>query len=152
MSYKTQSKHYQLSEKAISKFYEIINKKSFQIEIKFEFIGHITQKELIKISNIPDNFAFILQKDILVSINEDLMNWFDEETISILIKKEIDKINFNIETGKIKFIKTEPNTFSASLLFEYGIEKISIVNNAERLYEEQNKLDDVSSILPSLFE
>ena len=131
-------KFYEVSEDSIARFYEIFNKKSFPVSIKFQFIGNEKQKELIKVSKIADQYAFVLQKEVLVSINDDLMSVFDDESITILIEQEIDKININIETGKIKLIKTDLNTFSA-LVNKYGVEKVARANKVEELYHEQKK-------------
>jgi hypothetical protein len=131
-------KYYEISEDTIARFYEVFNKKSFPVSIKFQFIGCEKQKELIKVSKIPDHFAFVIQKEIFVSINDDLMSVFDDESITILIEQEIDKININIETGKIKFIKTDLNTFSA-IVNKYGVEKVARANKVEELYQEQKK-------------
>ena len=108
---------YELSEDTISTFFEVFNKKAFPVSVKFQFEGDEKQKELIKVSVIPPKFSFLLQKEILVSINEDLMMVFDEESITILIEQEIDKININVETGKIKLGKTDLNTFSSIVIW-----------------------------------
>lgn len=129
---------YELSEDTISDFFAIFNKKTFPITIKFQFLGDQKQKELIKIKSIAPNFSFITQKDLLVTINEDILNAFDEESITILFEQEIDKINMNIETGKIKLMKTDLNTFS-SLVNKYGVEKVARANKVEELYKEQQK-------------
>ena len=129
---------YQLSEDTISNFYEIFNKKTFPVSIKFQFLGDEKQKELIKIKLITPNFSFITQKDLLVTINEDILAAFDEESSTILFEQEIDKIHMNIETGKIKLVKTDLNTFS-SLVNKYGVEKVARANKVEELYKEQQK-------------
>lgn len=129
---------YELSEDTISTFFEIFNKKSFPVSIKFQFEGDEKQKELIKVSVVPPKYSFIIGKDLLVSINEDILNVFDEESITILFEQEIDKINMNIETGKIKLGKTDLNTFS-SLVNKYGVEKVARANKVEELYQDQKK-------------
>ena len=131
-------KFYEVSEDSINRFYEIFNRKSFPVGIKFQFIGNEKQKELIKVSKVADQYSFILQREILVSINEDLMHVFDDESVVILMEQEIDKININIETGKIKLVKTDLNTFS-SLVNKYGVEKVARANKVEELYQEQQK-------------
>ena len=131
-------KFYEISEDSISKFYDVFNKKAFPVGVKFQFIGCEKQKELIKISKISDQYSFILQKEILIAINEDLMSVFDEESITILIEQEIDKININLDSGKIKLVKTDLNTFS-SLVNKYGVEKVAKANKVEELYHEQKK-------------
>jgi hypothetical protein len=129
---------YELSEDTISKFFEVFNKKTFPVSIKFQFEGDEKQKELIKISVVPPKFQFIIGKDLLISINEDILNVFDDESVTILLEQEIDKINMNIETGKIKLVKTDLNTFS-SLVNKYGVEKVARANKVEELYKEQQK-------------
>ena len=130
------SKIYELSEDTIDTFNSIFQKKSFPFNIGFQFIGSESQKSLIKISKISDQFSFILGKELLVSINEALMLVFDEESVEILIEQEIDKISVNIDSGKIKMVKPDLNTFS-SLINKYGIEKIARANKVEELYSEQ---------------
>jgi soluble cytochrome b562 len=129
---------YELSEDTIDDFYNVFNKKSFPISVKFQFIGDSKQKNLIKISKLADDISFLLQKELKISINEDLMNVFDEESITILFEQEIDKININLDSGKIKLVKTDLNTFS-SIVNKYGVEKVARANKVEELYDEQQK-------------
>ena len=135
---------YEVSEDTITDFFEVFDKKSFPIKIDFQFLGHRKQKGLIKISKISDQYSAILAielgspRELLVTINEDLMDAFDEESRTILIEQEIDKINMNVESGKIKLVKTDLNTF-ASLVNKYGVEKVSRANSVETLFIEQNE-------------
>jgi hypothetical protein len=135
---------YKVSEDTINDFFEVFDKKSFPIKIDFQFLGHRKQKGLIKISKISDQYSAILAielgspRELLVTINEDLMDAFDEESRTILIEQEIDKINMNVESGKIKLVKTDLNTF-ASLVNKYGVEKVSRANQVESLFIEQKE-------------
>jgi len=129
---------YDLSEDTIDSFYSVFNKKSFPVTIKIQFVGDTKQKNLVKISKIADDYSFILQKELKVSVNEDLMNHFDEESITILFEQEIDKINMNIDSGKIKLVKTDLNTFS-SLVNKWGVEKVARANKVEELYNQQKQ-------------
>ena len=74
----------------------------------------------------------------MISINEELMSKFDEESVSILFEQEIDKISINMESGKIKMIKPDLTTFS-SLINKYGVEKVARANQVEELYHQQQK-------------
>jgi len=132
------SKFYSLSDETIDTFKSIFSKKSFPFNVGFQFVGSESQKNLIKISKIPDQFAFILEKELLVSINDDLMSVFEEESIQILMEQEIDKISVNMDTGKIKMIKPDLTTFSG-LINKYGIEKVAKANKVEELYAEQKQ-------------
>lgn len=135
---------YEISEDTIDRFNSIFNKKSFPVSVKFQFLGNEKQKNLIKISKVPDQFAFVLQKDLLVTINEDLMMKFDEDSIDILLEQEINKISINIDSGKIKLVKPDLTTFS-SLISKHGIEKVGRANQVEELYNQQ--LQDSKEII-----
>ena len=74
----------------------------------------------------------------LISFNEDLLNVFDDDSITILIEQEIDKININMESGKIKLVGTDLNTFS-SIVNKWGVEKVARANKVEELFVEQQK-------------
>jgi hypothetical protein len=132
------SKFYNLQDDTIETFKSVFTKKSFPFNLGFQYIGSESQKNLIKITKISDQFSFILEKELLVSINEALMLVFDEESVQILIEQEIDKITVNIDSGKIKLVKPDLTTFS-SLINKYGIEKIAKANKVEELYSEQKK-------------
>ena len=129
---------YEVSDDTITDFFDVFNKKTFPIKIDFQFQGHKKQKSMIKITKIADNMCAILNKELLVTVNEDLMIAFDEESRTILIEQEIDKINMNVESGKIKLVKTDLNTF-ASLVNKYGVEKVSRANQVESLFIEQKE-------------
>lgn len=129
---------YELSEDTINDFLDVFKGKSFPIEIKFQFIGDSKQKNLVKIAKISDDYAFVLQKELKVTINEDLLNAYDEESIQILFEQEIDKININLDSGKIRLVKTDLNTFSG-LVNKYGVEKVTKANGVENLYREQKE-------------
>lgn len=130
------SKFYEVSEETKKEFFNVFNKKSFPISVGFQFVGSEKQKQLIRISKLADQYSFLLQKELLVSVNEDLFNVFDQESISILIEQEIDKISIETESGKIKMIKPDLTTFS-SLITKYGVEKVSRANKVEELYQQQ---------------
>jgi hypothetical protein len=132
---------YELSEDTVNDFFDVFNKKTFPVQIDFQFIGVKKQKQLIKIAKIADDYAFVLKKDLKVTINEDLMDAFDEESRTILIEQEIDKINMNLESGKIKLVGTDFNTFS-SIVVKYGVEKVSRANQVEALFVEQKEDQD----------
>ena len=132
------AKFYQASDDAKEKFFEVFTKKSFPVNVKFQFIGSEKQKTLIKISKLPDQYSFILDQELLVSINEALLDVFDDESVTILIEQEIDKIMIEVESGKIKLIKPDLSTFSA-LVTKYGIKKIARANQVQDLYQQQVK-------------
>ena len=131
-------KFYNLSEGSIESFNKVLNKKAFPFNIGLQFVGCESQKTLIKITKLADQFSFLLEKELLVTINDELMSIFDDESIEILIEQEIDKISINMDSGKIKMVKPDLNTFS-SLINKYGIEKITKANQVEELYNKQKE-------------
>jgi hypothetical protein len=136
MAKEAKENFYELDSTTEEQFIEVFNKKSFPVNIKFLFQGNSKQKQMIKVSKIPDQYAFSLKKELLVSINEDLMDVFDEDSVTILIEQEIDKININMESGKIKLVSTDLNTFS-SIVNKWGVDKVARANKVEELYVEQ---------------
>jgi hypothetical protein len=129
---------YKLSNDSVNDFMKVFEQKSFPLPLKFEFLGDNKQKTLIKISKVTDQYSFVLGKELLVVINEELIDIFDEESVEILLEQEIDKISMNLDSGKIKMIRPDLNTFS-SLVNKYGIEKVSKANKVEELYNEQKE-------------
>lgn len=135
------SKFYELSDDTIETFNSVFRGKSFPIQVGFQFIGSEKQKQLIKISKLPDQYSFLLGNELLVMINEDLLNVFDEESIKILIEQELDKVSIDVESGKIKMVRPDLNTF-ASIINKWGTEKVMRANQVEELYQKQ-KADGV---------
>jgi hypothetical protein len=139
MSKESSEAYYNVDSSTEEIFMDVFNKKSFPVNIKIQFVGNSKQKQLIKVSKLADDISFLLGRELKVSINEDLLDVFDDESITILVEQEIDKININLESGKIKLVSTDLNTFS-SLVNKYGVEKVSRANQVQELYQEQ-KID-----------
>jgi hypothetical protein len=87
---------------------------------------------------MPEHFEFLLEKELLIIMNEDLLRVFDDESVNILIEQELDKVSISIDTGKIKLVKPDLTTFSA-IVSKYGIEKVARANQVEELYDQQKK-------------
>lgn len=133
-----EERYEELTEETIEIFKGIVSEKSFPLDIGFQFIGDVKSKNLIKLSKLPEDLKFILSKDIKVIINEEMMSAYDDESIKILFEQEIEKIEYNIDSGKIKLAKTDLNTF-ASIVNKHGVEKVARANQVEELYEQQKK-------------
>ena len=135
---KDKDKYYELSQDTIDQFNDVFNKKAFAIKVAFQFQGCSKIKKAIVISKIPDQYAYEMNKDLLVQINEDLLMLFDDKSVDILLEQEIDKLSINIDTGKIKLIKYDLSTF-ASLINKHGIEEITRANGLELLAQSQKE-------------
>lgn len=141
------SKYYNLSEDAIKTFTDIFEQKAFPLGIGFMYVGCEDQKELIKITKIPDTYNFLMSKELLVCMNEDLLSKFDKECITILIEQELDKISINLDTGKIKFVKPDLSTFT-SIINKWGLEKVGRANQVEDLEHDQKLDSDQGFVKP----
>ena len=82
----------------------------------------------------------------MVQINDDLMSVFEEESITILIEQEIDKVVIDSQSGKIKMIKPDLSTF-ASLITKYGVDKVAKANQIEELYNQQTNDSDKAEFI-----
>lgn len=142
-------KFYDLSDDVIDTFTEIYNAKSFPINIGFKFVGASKQKQLIKMKKLTDDMQYIVGKDIIVYINEDVFDKFDDESKKILIEQELDGIWVDANSGKIKTVKPDLTTFSG-LVNKYGIDKVARANQVEDLYHQQKsdaQLDEADTFL-----
>lgn len=129
---------YEVSSDTIADFFDVFDKQTFPIAIQIQFMGAKKQKQLIKITKVPDQFVLALGgKELFVSINEDLMDAFDEESRTILIEQEINKINMNMTTGKVKVVET--TKLSLDMINKYGTEKVARANQVESLLVEQTE-------------
>lgn len=142
-------KFYDLSDDVIATFMEIYNSKSFPTNIGFRFLGASKQKQLIKLKKLTDDLQFVIGKDIIVYVNEEVFDKFDEESKRILIEQELDTIWVDANTGKIKSVKPDLTTFSG-LVNKYGIDKVARANQVEDLYHQQKsdaQLDEANSFI-----
>jgi hypothetical protein len=130
--------YYNISDETKALFKSVYDKKSFPTNIQFQFIGNEKQKTLIKITKLQDHFAYLLDAELLVVLNEALLNVFDETSVQILIEQELDKITISIDNGKIKLIKPDLTTFSG-IVNKYGIESVARANQVEDLYHKQQQ-------------
>ena len=135
-------KYYELQEETIDFFKNIFNQKAFPINLDFVFVGNSKQKGLIKLSKVPDHFEFLMNKNLLIFINEELFDAFDDECRKILFEQEIDKLTVDIEKGKIKMIKPDLSTFSG-IVNKFGIAAVTRANGVNLLATEQ--MEDANS-------
>ncbi len=142
-------KFYDLSDDVIATFNEVYNTKSFPINIGFRFIGASKQKQMVKVIKLSDQNQYMLNKDMVVSINEDIFNTFDPEAQRILIEQELDKYYVDAKSGKIKSNKLNLIT-SSGIVNKYGINKVARANQIEDLYTQQKsdgQLDEANEFI-----
>ena len=108
-------------------------------DIKFLYQAVPSQKLLIKLSKIPDQYKFATGCDILVQINPDYFDTFnkdDSKIIEILFDQVIDNISFNSDKGTFKLNKPTFKT-NCGIIDKYSYDEVARAVEAERLYLEQ---------------
>lgn len=119
-----EEKFYELGEDTIDVFKTILEEKAIPFKINTLFIGSTKLKKLIEIKKLSDLQSYILGgKEMMVTINEDIMIRMDAESISIQFEEAINGIEVNLNNGKIKVTKPK-FAVSPSMIAKHGIEKI----------------------------
>lgn len=128
----------EISDEVKEHFNDVYLKKSFPFKIGFKFICDTKLKQMIKVQKLSDMYQFLIEKEILVLVNEDLYDRMDEESQNILFEQELDKIAINSESGKITMNKPDLVTFSP-IMQKYGHEAVMRANQVETLASEQSE-------------
>jgi len=110
------------------------------IDITFKYVSNIKLKQLIKFTKIPDLYGndAMLNGDIVVVVNDEYFDNFDDETKTVLIEKEFDRIDFNFEKGTIKVTNPKIN-INNGFVEKHGWDKISDAIKLEEEFEQQRK-------------
>jgi len=110
------------------------------LDLTFKYIVNRKQKHLIKFIKIPDLYSnnVLLNSDIMVVINDDYFDNFDDDTKKILIEKEFDRIEFNFEKGTFKLISPKINV-NSGFVDKFGWEPVSNAIKLEDEFEQQKK-------------
>lgn len=131
----------ELEQDIVDFFTERFNSFNIPIDLKFYFQSNCKQKQLIKMTKIPDQYSVILSKDILIQVNEGYFDAFsteDEDINKILFDQCIDLIEYDLDKGTFKLGKAN---FSATegIIEKYTYDKVQRAVEVERLYEDQKK-------------
>jgi len=111
---------------------------SAPLSLNFYFQSNIKQKGLIKLTKIPDHFSVIMNKDILVQVNEEYFDAFDDEINIILFDQAIAQIDCDLDKGTFKIGKANFNA-SEGIITKYTYDRVQKALELERLYEDQKK-------------
>ncbi|NPV12786.1 MAG: hypothetical protein HPY57_13445 [Ignavibacteria bacterium] len=131
----------ELEKDIVEFFIERLNTFNIPIDLKFYFQSNCKQKQLIKLTKIPDQYSVIMNKDILVQVNEEYFDAFsteDEDINKILFDQCIDLIEYDLDKGTFKIGKA--NFYATEGIIEkYTYDKVQRAVEVERLYEDQKK-------------
>ena len=129
----------ELEQDIVNFFNSILTDKNFPVNLKFYFQSVSTQKQLIKLTKIPDQYATAMNKDILVQISNDFFdNLEDDDNLikRILIDQEIDNIEFNLDKGSFKIGKPSFNS-NLGIIQKYTFDNVKRALEVEKLYLSQ---------------
>lgn len=126
----------QLSDYIVEYFKEVEDKFNFPLNVDYSYLGNPKQKKLIKLSKVSDPYSILLKSDILVVINEDYFDNFDEQSKRILFEQEIDRILIDYDKGTIKIGKPSIST-SSGIIKKFTIENVENAIHLEEEYEKQ---------------
>ena len=128
--------YYELDKEIVDFYREVETEFAFAMNIKYIFQANTKQRSLIKISKLADNYAVLLNADLLVTVNDMFFNKFDEEIRTILFEQEIDKIQPNLDKGTIKLVQPSLKT-SVGIIKRHTYASVERANETERLLVEQ---------------
>lgn len=121
----------------------VIGRMAMPFNVKFQFIANNKQKGLIKIAKVGDVYQYLTHIDVLVIINDIYADVLDDEALEILVTQELDRLQFDANSGKIKIGKPELST-SVGVIKKYGIEAVARANKLVDTIDEQK--DDMEGM------
>lgn len=129
---------YDLDESIIDFFKKIEQEFVFAIDFKYTFIANNKQKKLITIKKIADDYAILLNSEIIVTVNDILFDKLDDEIKTILFEQELDKIIPNLEKGTFNISQPTLKT-SMGVIKKHSYEQVERANETERMLVKGNK-------------
>lgn len=129
---------YDLDESIIDFFKKIEQEFVFAIDFKYTFIANNKQKKLITIKKIADDYAILLNSEIMVTVNDILFDKLDDEIKTILFEQELDKIIPNLEKGTFSISQPTLKT-SMGIIKKHSYEQVERANETERMLVKGNK-------------
>ena len=133
--------YYELDEDIVDYFKGVERDFAFAFDVSYLYQTNTKLKQLISIKKISDNLAVVLNKEVLVTVNEDYFNAMDEDIRKILFEQEIDKIVPNLEKGTLKIVQPSLKT-SAGIVKKFTYEKVVRADETQRLLAESKAEQD----------
>lgn len=127
--------YYELDQDVVDYFKKVEREFAFALDVNYTFQTNTKQKQLVTVKKVPDNYAVMLNSEVIVTVNEDYYNDMDDEIIGILFEQEIDKIVPNLEKGTLKIVQPSLKT-TAGMVKKFTYEKIERANEVQRLLAE----------------
>ena len=132
----TDKKYQDLDQEIIDFFKKSESEFNLPLDVRYVFQAVSTQKELIKITKVPEQYVAIVKADLLVQVNPLYFDSFDEQTNRILFEEKIDYISFNMDKGVIKLVKPKIQ-IASGLGSKHGFEAVMNAKEAEKAIKSQ---------------
>ena len=130
--------YYELDQEIIDYFKKIEQEFVFTIDLKYIFITNNKQKKLISVKKIADDYAILLNAEILITVNDKMFEQVDDEIKTILFEQELDKIIPNLEKGTFSIAQPTLKT-SMGVIKKHSYEQVERANETERMLVKGNK-------------
>jgi hypothetical protein len=130
----------ELEEDIVDFFKERLENFTIPIDFKFEYQANDKLKQLIKLTKIPDQYAILIGKAILVQVNTEYFDAFstkDDLINTILFDQAIDLITYNGESGKFKIATKTNFNANVGIIDKYSYDAVQRSIEAEKLFESQ---------------
>jgi hypothetical protein len=102
-------------------FIKVLNETSIPKSIRFELISSDDMKEVGKVAKANEILKYMTDIDIIVILNENIFDKLVDNQKRMIIEELLAQVYWDSNTGKIKLIKPDVNTFSL-LIKKYGID------------------------------
>lgn len=102
-------------------FSNVLDATSIPKSIRFELIASNDMKEVGKVSKANEILKYMTEIDIVVLINETIFDKLGNDQKKMVIEELLAQVFWDSNSGKIKLIKPDVNTFSL-LIKKYGID------------------------------
>lgn len=108
------------------------------MELKYVLLGNAKLKSVIKITKISELYKHMLEKEVVVEVNEAYFEKIGEEPARILISQELTKIAVDMDSGKLTLVSPDVITFS-SIIKKFGAEDVLNANELIKLLHMQEE-------------
>lgn len=123
-------------------FSKVLDGTSIPKSIRFELIASNDMKDVGKVAKANEILKYMTDIDIIILVNENIFDKLDDKQKTLVIEELLAQVYWDSNSGKIKLIKPDVNTFSL-LIKKYGIDfylgvKDSIVSVLNELEASEN--------------
>ena len=136
-----EEKFYDLDQDTLDIINGIIDNMALPFSLRIKYIGNGKLKTVIKLQKLSDYMVHMTGYDLIIFVNEDYLSALEDNSSTILMHQELDRLEFDINKGTFKIAKYPLQT-TEGVLQKYGIEAVAQANQLSELYTQQKKDSD----------